>query len=381
MKKWKERLKATIKIIQLISLGLILIFSQSPLNACTGIRLIAKDGSVVYGRSMEWGAFDLHSRVTIVPRGIVYKVDIPEHGKGMSWVGKYGYVGLDYVGKKTIIDGINEKGLSIGGFYHPGGYCKYPDFNKKTAYKSMTIIEFLPYILSVAGDIEEAKKAINDVFVVNFKDDKFSETGMHLMITDAKGKSIVVEWPNGKVKIFDAPLGVITNAPSYDWHLTNLNNYLGLSQTPHSSKTISGINFKPVGAGSGFVGLPGDFTPPSRFIRAVAFTQTARKTPTSKETIYELFRILDNFNLGLGNAEGSDIATNNDDLMRSSTIWTTGYDLTNRIMYYHTQHNRRVRMIDLKKIDFSNIGNKIIYLPMDKKKEQDIEDITPKLNK
>ncbi len=199
------------------------------------------------------------------------------------------------------------------------------------------------------------------------------------MITDAKGKSIVVEWDNGKVIIFDAPLGVITNVPSYDWHLTNLNNYLGLSQTPHSPKKISGINFRPVGAGSGFVGLPGDFTPPSRFIRAVAFTQTARETPNSKETIYELFRILDNFNLGLGNAEGSDIATNNDNLMRSSTIWTTGYDLTNRIMYYHTQHNRRIRMIDLKRIDFANMGNKIVYLPIDKRKEQDIEDIIPKI--
>lgn len=369
-------IKKTTKLA--FSVMVALTFSSVSVEACTGITLKAQDGSVVYGRSMEWGAFDLHSRVTIVPRGMNYNVNIPGHGKGISWKGKYGYVGLDYVGKKSIIDGINEKGLAVGGFYHPNGYCKYPKFHKKTASKSMTIIEFIPYILSEAKDIKEAKKVINSVYVVDFKDDMFPETGMHLMVTDSKGKSIVVEWKNGKVKIFDAPLGVITNAPTYDWHLTNLNNYLGLSQTPHSPKKISGLNFKPAGAGSGFVGLPGDFTPPSRFIRAVAFTQTARKTPNSKETIYELFRILDNFNLGLGSAEGSDIATKNDDLMRSSTIWTTGYDLTNKVMYYHTQHNRRLRKIDLKKIDFSHMGKKIVYLKLDDKKEQDIKDKTPK---
>jgi choloylglycine hydrolase len=352
-------------------------FCSVDVEACTGIRLKAQDGSVVYGRSMEWGAFDLHSRVTIIPRGMMHNIDIPGHGKAMSWKGKYGYVGLDYVGKKSLIDGINEKGLAVGGFYHPGGYCKYATFDKKTASKSMTIKEFLPYILSVAEDIEEAKKAINDVLVVDFKDDKFPEIGMHLMVTDAKGESIVVEWKDGKVKIFDAPLGVITNAPGYDWHIINLNNYLGLSQKAHTPKTLSGINFKPLGAGSGFIGLPGDVTPPSRFIRAVAFTQTARKTPNSKETMYELFRILDNFNLGLGSAEGSEISTGNDDLMRSSTIWTTGYDLTNRVMFYHTQHNRRLRKIDLKKIDFGHMGKKVIFLKLDEKKEQDIEDRTP----
>ena len=88
------------------------------------------------------------------------------------------------------------------------------------------------------------------------------------------------------------------------------------------------------------IGLPGDNTPPSRFIRAVAATQTARPTATGDETIYELFRILDNFNIPLGAAEGSGEAKTAG--MRSSTIWTTGYDTKNRVLYYHTQINRRV---------------------------------------
>ena len=123
------------------------------------------------------------------------------------------------------------------------------------------------------------------------------------------------------------------------------------------------------------IGLPGDNTPPSRFIRAVAATQTARPTATGDETIYELFRILDNFNIPLGAAEGSGEAKTAG--MRSSTIWTTGYDTKNRVLYYHTQNNRRVRMVDLKKIDFSKTSE-LVRLPLDKQKSQDIEDVTPR---
>ena len=92
--------------------------------------------------------------------------------------------------------------------------------------------------------------------------------------------------------------------------------------------------------------------------------------------MYELFRILDNFNLPLGSAEGEGEASSKD--MRSSTIWTTGYDTKNLIMQYHTMHNRRVRQVDLKKIDFSTLA-KPVRSPLDRHKEQDIEDVTPNL--
>ena len=122
------------------------------------------------------------------------------------------------------------------------------------------------------------------------------------------------------------------------------------------------------------IGLPGDFTPPSRFVRAVAFSKTARPTPTGEETIYEIFRILDNFDVPLGAAEGT--GEDKTQGMRSATIWTSASDTTNKVFYYHTQHNRRVRMVDLKRIDFGSFSD-ITRLPLDKVKAQDIEDVTP----
>ena len=128
------------------------------------------------------------------------------------------------------------------------------------------------------------------------------------------------------------------------------------------------------------IGLPGDNTPPSRFIRAVAWTQTARKTATAKETVYEVFRILDNFNLPQGpdGGEGSGHGDSTD-LMRSTTIWTTAWDLQDLTLNYHTQHNRRVRRVNVSAINFGHFSGKIVHVLMDDKKEQDIKDKTPKL--
>jgi choloylglycine hydrolase len=122
------------------------------------------------------------------------------------------------------------------------------------------------------------------------------------------------------------------------------------------------------------IGLPGDFTPPSRFVRAVAFSKTARPTDTGSETMVELFRILDNFNVPLGAAEGEgEVKTKG---MRSSTIWTTAYDTKNLVLRYHTQHNRRIRQVDLKKIDFTKARG-LVRLPLDKEKNEDMEELTP----
>jgi choloylglycine hydrolase len=135
------------------------------------------------------------------------------------------------------------------------------------------------------------------------------------------------------------------------------------------------MDFSPLGGGSGMIGLPGDFTPPSRFVRAVAWSQTARPVESSSEALYELFRILDNFNVPLGAAEGSAGKSADIEGMRSATIWTTAWDQAGKTLYFHTQHNRRVRKVDLTRLDFS--GNEIHHSPLDERKEQDIKDITP----
>ena len=97
--------------------------------ACTGITLKAKDGAVVYGRTMEWGSFDLRSRLVIVPRGYHFTGQTPDGKPGHSWKAKYGVVGLDGVEKDIVLDGMNEKGMTVGLFYHPG-FAEYQSTNR-----------------------------------------------------------------------------------------------------------------------------------------------------------------------------------------------------------------------------------------------------------
>jgi choloylglycine hydrolase len=353
---------------------------STPTNACTGIRLTAQDGGVVYGRSMEWGAFDLHSRVAIIPRGYTFTGLTPDGNNGKTYTTKYGIVGLDMIGKDLLSDGMNEKGLAMGMFYHPG-YAVYPKYTKDNAKNSISSQEVINYVLGKFATVQEVRDGISNVKVVGVVEKAIGiPIQAHWLVTDKTGASIVIEYNEGKVKIYDAPLGVITNAPNYDWHMTNISNYLNLSMFSVKPKTLNEIKFAPTGAGSGMIGLPGDNTPPSRFIRAVAWTQTARKTDIATETVYEVFRILDNFNLPQGpdGGEGSGHGSNTD-LMRSTTIWTTAWNLTDLTLNYHTQHNRRVRKVDVSAINFDQFSGKIVHVPMDDKKEQDIKDKTPKL--
>ena len=292
----------------------------------------------------------------------------------MTWQGKYGVVGLDAVKKDMVVDGMNEKGLTVGLFYHPG-FAEYQKYEPARAAESMSPTDVGQYLLSLCATVEEVRVAMAKVCVVPVIEPVLGfSPPVHYLVTEPSGKAIVIEFLKGELKIFDAPLGVITNAPSYDWHETHLRNYVNLSPVAIPDKKIGDLDFKPLGGGSGMIGLPGDFTPPSRFVRAVAFAKTARSTLTGDETVYELFRILDNFNVPLGAAEGSGDAKTRG--MRSSTIWTTGYDMKNKVMYYHTQHNRRVRKVDLKKIDFAS-PRTWVQMPMDKEKTQDMEDVTP----
>jgi len=351
----------------------VLMLLQQHCLGCTGITLKAKDGAIVFGRTMEWGTFDLNSRLVIVPRGHEYKSHLGEGQTGRSWKGVYGCVGLDALRKDFLLDGMNEKGLTVNIFYHPG-FAEYAKLDPAKVAMTIETLDVCQYLLTTCATVIDVKKALGEVTVVGVVEPAIGiAPPIHLMATEPSGKSVVIEFTKGETKLHDSPLGVITNAPNYDWHITNLRNYLNLSPVALPDKKIEEMNFKPLGGGSGMIGLPGDFTPPSRFVRAVAFAKSARPTDTGPETMYELFRVLDNFNVPLGSAEGDGEAKTKG--MRSSTTWTTAYDTKNLIMQYHTQHNRRVRQVDLKTIDFANLKQPT-RLPLDKEKKQDIEDVT-----
>lgn len=353
------------------------VFFHKPALACTSIALQAEDGAIVYGRTMEWGAFDLHSRVAIIPRETPLQGHTPDGTSGLTWKTRYGVVGLDAIEKDYVTDGMNEEGLVVGVLYLPG-FAEFQPHDPTLADISMSSAELANYILTKFATVDEVREGLTKIRVVPVVEPaRGGPPPLHWTIMDSNGEAIVIQYLMGELRIFDNPLRVLTNAPSFDWHMTNLRNYINLSAIALPIRRIEDLDFAPLGAGSGFIGLPGDNTPPSRFVRAVAFTQTARETPDADETVYEVFRILDNFNLPLGSAEGPETNPELLEGMRSSTLWTTAADTQNLKYYYHTQHNRSVKIIDLNRVNFSPNQEGIRNLPLDEEKSQSIEDVTP----
>ena len=138
-----------------------------------------------------------------------------------------------------------------------------------------------------------------------------------------------------------------------------MRNYLGLQPEAFGTVEIDKFSFSPLGSGTGLHGLPGDYTPPSRFVRAAALTATARPLKNSYEAVFEAFRILDNFNIPSGATVKNDQIASD---IKGTTQITTAHDLRNQKMYFHTMSDRQVRMLDLKKINFNTVKHKLLNI-------------------
>ena len=313
-------------------------------EACTGIRLVAKDGGVVAARSLEFG-FDLHSEVLIVPAGTALTGSLPDGGKGISYKTKYGFAGANGEGLTAIIDGINDQGLYVGLFYFPG-YASYADSTKENAAHAMAPHEYANWLLGNFANVEEVKANFDKVVLVPVALEEFGQPApVHFVVHDRTGKAVVIEPLNKGLKIYDNPLGVVTNAPTFDWHMTNLRNYINLSATNVPPVDLGGITLAQFGQGSGLRGLPGDFTPPSRFVRAVAFSQSAFPSETAPQAVLQAFHILNNFDIPYGSVREVD----NGRVHAEATTWSSAADLKNLRWYFRTYDDQSIRSVDLMK--------------------------------
>lgn len=264
--------------------------------ACTGISLFAKDGGYVQARTIEWGDSYLPSEYVIIPRNLEQISYTPTGINGLKFQSKYGVVGLAIIQKEFIAEGLNEVGLSAGLFYFPH-YGKYPEYDPRQNNQTLSDLQFVSWILSQFSTIDEVIEATKQVRITSL--DKQGST-VHWRIGEASGRQVVLEFINGIPHFYENKIGVLTNAPDFPWHITNLNNYVNLFPGNAPTQKIGDITIFPFGAGSGFLGIPGDVTPPSRFIRIAFYKATAPQLETSEETIFQCFHILNNFDIPIG---------------------------------------------------------------------------------
>jgi choloylglycine hydrolase len=337
-------------------------------QACTGIRLVAKDGGVVAARTLEFG-LDLHSNVLVVPAGTALTGTLPDGGKGISYMTKYGFLGANAEGMNVILDGLNDHGLYVGLFYFPD-YASYPDATKDNAAHAMAPYEYANWLLGNFATIDEVKANFNKVALVPVVLDAMKQVPpVHFVVFDRGGKSVVIEPLDKGLKIYDNPLGVMTNSPTFDWHMTNLRNYVNLTATNVPPLGLGGITLAQFGQGSGLRGLPGDFTPPSRFVRAVAFSQSAIPSDTAEQAVLQAFHILNNFDIPYGAVRD----TQGGQMHAEYTTWTSASDLKNLRWYFKTYGDQSIHSVDLTKTLAAAQG-KIKLIKMDS--PQPIDDVS-----
>lgn len=348
-------------------------------NACTYIQLKAEDNSYVVGRTMEWGAYDLLPALAIVARGSALSaMKMPDGKDGAKWTAKYGFTGISLLGQLVHADAINEKGLAGHLLYLPG-FAEYQTYEPAEASKSIAPSDFLSYFVSQFATVDEVKNALDSIRVVAVVEPTLGiPMPVHYVINDPSGAEIVIEYVGGKVTAHTKTVGIMTNSPPYEWHLNNVRNYLNLQAVAWPAADIDGIDFKPIGAGSGLLGLPGDFTPPSRFVRALALAQTARPTKGGYDTVREFFNIMDSFNVPLPMVGGKENPKGFKPLCCTSTQYTVAFDSANKMMYYHTDDNRTVRFVNLGEIDYGSL-KKIVTQPLRTQTGAIVDNVTPKL--
>ena len=345
-------------------------------EACTAFQLKAGDGSWIYFRSMEFGfAFD--SKVLVVPRGTEMTGSAPGGKPGLKWTTKYGVVGCNINIAPTIVaDGMNEKGLAIGMLYLPG-YSEFMPADPAKADRSIGSWEGAICLLSTCASVEEAVEALQSekVYVAQQEFPPFKMVlPVHYYIADSTGRVVIAEWVDGKLDLHENPLGVLTNSPPFDWQRINVSNYVNLTSTNVPNMTLGSRTIENFGQGTGALGMPGDYSPPSRFVRAALYSHWATPAKTASETVNLGFHVLNSFDIfeGAITSNTADQTANTKGFLDSkgpakivptdTTEWTISHDRTNLRMYVRTYESLEIEMVDLRQIDFSKPGMRTIDL-------------------
>ena len=336
-------------------LSVILLASQASF-ACTDFAIKAKDGTVINGRSMEFPV-DLKSELVAVPRGIEHRVVDAKGTAGASWTSKYAFFGINaFKLKDCFVDGFNEKGLSAGSLMFTGSVYQQPK-----AGKFVPLDKAITWILGNFAAVDEVKAALSGITICDSEVKDIKGMGLHISLHDALGKSLVVEFIDGKMNVYDNPVGVLTNRPSFPWQLQNLSNYINLGPSDKKPRAISGAKVQPTGVGSGMLGLPGDWTPPSRFVRLVLCKDAALPPKNAKETVVLAEHLLNVVDIprGVIKENPKPFIT-----LYGYAQWVVMKDLTNKEIYYKTYENSAWKKAGIKNFDLKK-GAPVRSIPID----------------
>ena len=249
---------------------------------CTAVSVTSDNH--YFGRNLDF-EMKFGEKICITPRNFTF-----EFSNGEKLTSHYAMIGVAVNESMPLyFDAVNEKGLCMAGLNFPYNAHYFKPLQGKD---NVASFEFIPWILSKCSSVESARKMLGNV---NITDTAFSAelspSPLHWIIAD-KGESIVVEQTKEGLKFFENPIGVLTNSPPFDYQLFNLNNYLNLSNEEPENKFSDKICLKPYSRGMGAIGLPGDNSSVSRFVRASFVKMNSEFSGQEDDKVNQFFHIL-----------------------------------------------------------------------------------------
>ena len=294
-----------------------------------------KTNDFYFGRTLDY-EFSYGDEITVTPRN--YPFYFREKGE-LNF--HYAIIGMTYVVEDYPLyyDAINEKGLGMAGLNFVGN----ADYKEKIEGKdNITQFEFIPWILSRCATVKEARELIRKINLLNVPfNDKLPLAQLHWIISDSE-ESITIESVKEGIKVYENPVGVLTNNPPFDKQMFALNNYMNLSAKSPEDKFAKGLNLQKYSRGMGAIGLPGDLSSQSRFVR-VAFTKmNSISGEGEKESVSQFFHILNSVDQQRGCCDLGDGKY-------EITIYTSCCNTNKGIYYYTTYDNHQITAVDMYK--------------------------------
>ena len=318
---------------------------------CTAVTYKTKDH--YFGRNLDL-EYSYIETVAITPRNYPFKFR-----KKDTLETHYAMIGIAYVheGYPLYYDATNEKGLSMAGLNFP----KYADYKPEASEKdNIAPFEFIPWILGQCATIAEAKTLLERL---NLLEEHYSRelplSPLHWMIAD-RNSSIVVESVKEGLKIYENPVGVLTNSPTFDMQLFQLNNYMSLSPKAPQNHFSPDLNLQRYSNGMGAIGMPGDWSSQSRFVKAVFTKMNSVCGDSENENVSQFFHIL-------GSVEHQRGCVDMGDNLYEITIYSSCCNTDKAIYYYRTYENNQITAVDMHRENLD--GTQVISYPLLKESE------------
>ncbi len=297
---------------------------------CTAVSVKMREH--FFGRNLDLEN-SLNESVVITPRNFPFYFrragEMKHH---------HAFIGTAIVenGVPLYYDGTNEKGLSVAALNFPeavyGKECLGSD--------NVAAFELIPWVLSQCETVRDVKNLLRHTRItdINFSE-KYKTTPLHWLISDSKD-SITVEPEGAEVMIYDNPVGVLTNSPSFPLQMFNLNNYMSLSENPPENTFIPGLELKNYSRGMGAIGLPGDLSSMSRFVRAVFTKEKVLPKISEQKSVGQCFHIL-------GAVCQQKGAVKLPGGKYEYTVYSSCCNTDSGVYYYTTYYNSTVRAVDM----------------------------------